>query len=186
VRDAMKTCAAAWRAMAGARRSKWHAAARALGPEFRRQTGYLTGYSLFLHCARNCLLAGAPFPERPPHRLRPAPPRRVELIPETDPRRFRFAVTHDVAEGDCQLYRLLVQITPATARGSRAPETRDRRMICGYDVASAPPLAPSGRAVEFQQARFAVAAGRRFGAWVRLIRLPDGLDSGEVDLDLVR
>jgi hypothetical protein len=186
VRHAVKTCAVAWRAFAPAQREQWDTAAHRLRPAFPRQGGLLGGYQLFLHCGLNCLVAGEALPERPPVRRRPAVPQRVELLPETDAGRLRFVIRHDVPDAECKLYRVLVQATPATVRNSRAPETRTRRLICDYGPASAPPLPPSGQTLEFTAPRFPVPPARRFGVWLRIIHLPDGLDSGDVFLDLVR
>jgi hypothetical protein len=69
---------------------------------------------------------------------------------------------------------------------SRRPEARNRRLICGWDPASAPTLVPAGQAVTFENAQIAVPPGRRFGVWLRIIRLPDGLGSREAFFDVMR
>jgi hypothetical protein len=186
IRDAGKLIAATWRALTPEHHEQWKAAARKLTPEFGRSLGQLTGYMLFCHCARNCLNVGAPLPESLPGLLCLRGPGEVVLLPAGDPSAFHFTIKHDIDAAACASYRVLTQMTPPTARSCRAPEARNGRLICGFGPASAPPLPRSGQTLEFTGARYAVAPGQRFGVWMRMVHLPDGLSSEDVFLDLVR
>ena len=186
VSSAMAACGALWRALAPEQQAGWTSSARRIAAGFRYSHGGLTGYCLFIHCAHNCLLLGAAVPGRPPALPRPPIPRRVELQPAADPRTFGFGIYHQIAAGSCGAHRVVVSLTPATRRNCRAPETRNRRRINGAGSASVLVLPPSGGTITFAGSRFAIEPGRRFGVWVKIVRLPDGLASEELYVDAER
>ena len=185
-RAAMQRGASAWRALPPERRTQWNRAAERLAPEFRASCGQLTGYTLHAHCAMNCLLCGVALPQTPP--LSGRPPRVVDVAvePDADPRTFRFRVWHRIAGARCARYCVVAAATPAAVRAGRALQKRDRRLICGCHARSAAPLAPSGGELIYDGAQIAVGPGGRFGAWMRIVHLPTGLDSGEAFFELAR
>lgn len=174
-----------WKGLPPETKACWKAAAERVADDFPVSHGRLTGYTLYVHCVRNCLMVGAEPPVRPPGG-RPAAPRRIELLPAGDPGKFSFRIYHGVSQCSLDSYRVTLSLTPGSRRNCRAPETRNKRLAKGFGAASGLPLPPSGGIVEAVDCRFEVPPGKRFGVWVRIVRVTDGMASGEVFLDLMR
>ena len=117
---------------------------------------------------------------------RPDLPPAVDLLPANDPAKFAFLVHHGIGEEWCGSHRIVVRLSPAVTRACRTPDRRASRLICGHTAESASRLPLSGGKVEFEQARFPVAPGERFGIWVSILRELDGLDSGKLFLEFER
>ena len=177
----------AWRGLSADLKARWRVAAARLAPEFPQSRGRLNGYTLFCHCARNCQLAGAPLPPRVPVDPRPELPRAVDLLPVAgDASTFAFLVHHGIGQEWRQLHRVVVRLSPPAARACHKPCRRDARLVCGPLADSAPVLPPSGGRIEFRNARFAAVPGERFGVWVSILRMLDGVDSGDLYVEFER
>ena len=70
---------------------------------------------------------------------------------------------------------------------SRAPYEKQYRMICGVGAASARMLNPTGETViEFEDARYGVETGKRFGFEITPVRLEDGVNGKPLRVDCIR
>lgn len=185
-RESVNGCAAVWRQMPEEEKELWRKAARNDTTWIAESHGYLTGYSLFLHSAMNRLQMGLQPTTIPPGDGRPDPLRSAVLLPADDPRTFAFVLYHGIRPKSCGDYRVRALLTPSTTGHGRAPDRHASRLICGSCSGSTQPLVKSGGVLTFPAAQIAVPPGSRFGVWMRIIRVSDGLASGELFLDVIR
>lgn len=108
---------------------------------------------------------------------------RVRQLPSDNAATFRFAVDH--AESDISGAHLLVEITPPTPRLTRKPRETELRCIRVAPEPSFVPLKSSGAEYEISGARFAVAAGERYGMRVRIVSAECLVSTGSM-LEFVR
>ncbi len=184
-RSAWKVSSAAWMALPGEVKAAWADYAKKRDRDFDHfGQERLSGYRLFQASAGYRQIMDLPIRTAPPVASPPLGLDNLELLPGPLPGTFRFRVTHQLGSGTG--YRVIVSMTPATARGSRAPERKYARHIKGWGVQSTCQLPPSGSVIEFRDARFPIAAGRRFGVWVRVVRENDGLARTDKFFDFIR
>lgn len=185
-RYAMSTCAAAWRALTPNQKASWSDAAQRNAAWYGDSQGYLNGYELFMHAALNRVQMGLAAPKKPLSQLRPAPLENAVLQPAGNPRLFAFLVTHRIAAKKCWEYCVRAMLTPPTTGPGRAPDAQNRRLICMDSTDSAQGLVSSGGILVYPPSQIAVPAGSRFGVWLRVVRVDDGLASEDLFLDLMR
>lgn len=185
-RERLGRCAAVWRGLPAAEKAAWSRAARGMHTWRAETQGYLTGYSLFLHAGLNRMQLGLEPCTFAPVDAPPEAPSMALLLPSDDPRRFAFLVGHMLDAGDCAQHRVRALLTPATSGPGRVPEARFRRLICGFGPDSNRPLVMPRQPLVFPPAQIAVPPGSRFGVWLRIVRVRDGLASEELFCDLTR
>lgn len=213
-RQGLADIAGAWNSLAPERQEEWKAAAARLVCEFPNCGGVLSCYNLYTQCAVNCAILGEQPPGKAPGCRRPDPLTSIELLPAgklpgglpcgmpedvledmpdrmpddlpDDPASYTFRLRHAVRPGACGLYRVITSLTPATPKLTYRPDRSRLQLIHGYSAASGPQLPESGGTVQFTGAAVAIARGRRFGVSMRIVRLPEGLASEGLFIDLKR
>lgn len=100
-----------------------------------------------------------------------------------NPREFVFQVTHDVPRPEG--YFLRFDITDAMPSVGRTPREKELRMICHTGPDSFLPLQTSGAVYTIANARFAIAAGQRYGVRVTIVT-SEGVAGAALIADLIR
>ena len=173
-----------WGRITQAQRNAWDAYAR---QRYRRnamepRTLGVRGQDVFTRVNLTRLMLGMGFRDDAPLEDPPWRPEGIEALPATRPGEMRFRLRPD----RCDTASLvLMKITPATATAARAPRPKDARCIRGIDPHSAVPCPATGGLIAFDDVRFAIEPGRRFGAVAILVRLSDGYPSDPCFADLV-
>lgn len=180
-----------WDALSSEVRNAWQEWALKWGQAKERASnpGWPAGRTAFISAAQKLLILDrepsteAPVPLPPPEILR------AEELGTGDPLRFAFRIATN-SEGYAQvtLPDLLVfcRITPATLKLSRAPYPNQLRSICGVGPGSGKPLPPGESVVEFENSRYAVESGQRFGFELLPVRAADGVTGKPVKGDTIR
>lgn len=186
--DAVTRAAEAWKAADPAWRLAWNDFVRRHDRLFRspRRTQGPSGYDVFSQASVRRQMLGFDAALPAPGRLPPEPLADLVLdpAPAADPRRFRFRITHWLTPGPDHV--VFVRVTPATRGPARKPRPEDARYIAGWSEASTRELPPTGSKVDFENAQIAVPPGKRFGVYVRVVRVADGFASRELARDFIR
>lgn len=151
--------------------------------------GWPAGRSAFIAAAQKLLILGLePSGEAPV----PMPPPEIESAEELgtgDPHRFAFRIqTRSEPYPSITLPDLMVfaRMTPATVKRGRAPYPNQLRSICGVGPGSGKPLPYGEAVVEFENSRYAVETGQRFGFELIPVRVADGVAGKPVKGDTIR
>ena len=181
----MRRAGTAWRALSREAQLAWNDyAGRISRADPARRTRVLTGYQLFLQAASNRLMLGLEAPGEPPWAAPPPAPAGLTLRATSEPRRFEFELRE--SPGPDPNLRLATRISRPMDSNGRAPNPHICRLIRGFSPDSAPPPPAPGQAIVFENARYAIVPGQRFGLAIRCLRVSDGLYGPELFCDLVR
>lgn len=186
LRTLMQEATRAWAGLACEVRAAWQSyAQRYLTQNHRREEKAPDGKSAYVGCAMQRAILGLEFPQAAPLEPPPMALWDLTLQPSSAPGEFVVGLSHGLGDKVSGLV-VQVRLTPATASPARKPRPNQARLICGIGPQSAAALVPDGQAIRFSQARFAIAAGERFGLEAKLVRTSDGVAGKALFCDLLR
>ncbi len=184
--ESMGLAGLAWSLMTPEVRKAWDAYAERYESHYARQSANrLQGRWFYSGAAiRRLMLASDPPTEKPLPAPPPPAPGKLDLLPADGlDNTLRIRLRH---RGATAGVLLVARISRPMARLSNKPNRRESPLICGFHPASAVPMPTSGEVATFENARFAIEPGERFGLWLYAMRVSDGVASRESYYDLVR